>query len=155
MASLTEVLRLLPDNKKQAARSWAAYSLLWLPLAASAANIKASVTTQDDSDFIVMRIKAYATDNAAPPVELTAPQATITFTSGSTNLFPDGNAVHVADFAVSAGARMGHELEFPQLVARNTTLTALASNLTATAMNLRLVLFGLRVFSYVGGAGSL
>lgn len=155
MATLTEVLRLLPDNKRQAARSWAAYSLLWVPLAASASSIKASVTTQDDSDFVVMRIKAYATDTATPPVELTSPQATINFTSGSTNVFPDGNPVHVGNFAVSAGARLGHELEFPQLVARNTTLTALASNLTATAMNLRIVLFGLRVFSYAAGAGSL
>lgn len=146
MATLSEVLRLLPDASKNAGRQWAAYSMLYLPLAASAANTKGSVATQDNSDFILMRIKAYVTDTATPPVENTTPQATLTLQIGDSQMFPDGNAVHIQNFAVSAADRRGHELEFPVRVPRSTNLVCFMSNLTATQMNVRLVFFGLRVY---------
>ncbi len=155
MVSVTEILRLLPDSKKNNARIWGAYSLLWLPLAASAAQVKATVTTQDDSDFVATRIKTYCTDNAAPPVELTAPQATFTFQIGSTNLFPDQNPVHVSNSNVAAAKDRGHELEYPVLIPAVTTLAAFLTNLTAAVMNVRMVIYGVRVFNYQAGSNQL
>jgi hypothetical protein len=155
MATLAEVIRLIPQGKQQNARSWGAYTLLWLPLAANGASVAASVTTQDDSDFIVMRAKATVTDTATPPVENATPQATITLQIGGVVLFPDGNPVHIQQLAVSAADRRGHELEFPQLIAPQTTLQAKATNLTATAMNIRIVLFGLRVFNFARASNTL
>jgi len=148
MPQLGEVLRLLPDSRKGSARNWAAYTMLWLPLAANGASVKASTSTQDSSDFIAMRIKAYVTDTATPPVENTTPQATLLLQIGEASMMPDGNAVHLQNFAISAADRRGHDLEFPIYIQRNTTLVGLASNLTATAMNIRLTIYGLRVFDY-------
>jgi hypothetical protein len=155
MASLSEVLRLLPPNRQNAARQWAYYSLLYLPLAASAPAAKATVTTQSDSDFIVMRIKAYATDTAAPPVENATPQATLDLRIADTAFGPDQNPVHIQAFAVSVAERRGHDLEFPVLVPRNTALVGFVANLTATAMNLRIHLFGVRIFGYDRGDTAL
>lgn len=148
MISVSEALRLLPDSKKSAARLWAGYSLTWLTLGASASNAKATVTTQDDSDFIAIRMKAYATDNAAPPAELPSPQATLTLSIGSNSMFPDGNPVSINDFVVNANDHRGHDFEYPVWVARQTTLTGLLTNLTASAMNVRITLFGIRIFDY-------
>jgi hypothetical protein len=149
MADLNDVLRLLPDSRKANARNWAAYSMLLLPLAANGASVKASTNTQDSSDFICTRIKIYVTDTATPPVENTTPQATVIFQIGEASMMPDGNAVHVQQFAVSAGDRRGHVLEFPIYIQRNTTLVGLFSNLTATAMNVRATFYGIRVFDYL------
>jgi hypothetical protein len=145
--SLTEVIRLLPDSKKNNGRIWAGYSLLWLPLAASTSNVKQTITTQDDSDFIVMRIQAYATTNATPPVENATPQATFTLSIGSNAIFPDNNPVHIGMFLDNATKEGGKDMEFPVLVPAQTTFTAFGNNLTATDIMLRVTMFGIRVFN--------
>lgn len=148
MLSVTEVLRLLAPDKQGKAMLWATYSLTWLPLAASAASVKSTVVTQDDSDFIPMRMKAYVTDNATPPVEVTGPQATFTLSIGSNSLMPDGTPLHIGAANVNATKGKGHEFEYPVIVARSTTMTALLTNLTATAMNVRIALFGIRIMAH-------
>lgn len=148
MQSILDVLSLLPPQKQQSARLEAFYSLTWLPLAANAAQVKATVTTQDDSDFIALRLRAYCTDTATPPVELATPQATLTLSIGSNSLNPDGVGLHVGTFTCSAAAREGLEFAYPVYVARSTTLTAYLSNLTATAMNVRIFLEGIRLMNY-------
>jgi hypothetical protein len=147
MATLAEILSLIPTAKRNSARAWAAYSMQWLPLLASAAGVKGSVTTKDDSDFIVVRIKAYCTTNAIPPVENATPQATLDkLTIGSIAMFPDDNGQHLGQFAISSGDRRGHELEFPVWLPAQTSLNALLTNLTATDIMVRLTFWGFRIF---------
>jgi hypothetical protein len=146
MDNLAAVLSLLPPDVRAQPRAWAAYSILFLPLAANAAGVKGSVTTSDGSSFILTRIKAVCTTNAAPPVENATPQATFTLSIGSLNLFPDGNPQHLQAYAVSSGDRRGHVLEFPTLVDGNTALTCLMTNLTATDFMVRLHLYGIRTW---------
>ncbi|MEP6494492.1 MAG: hypothetical protein ABJF01_17540 [bacterium] len=147
MARLSEVLSLLPAAKRQWPRAWVGYTIPFLPLLASAANVKGSVTTQDGSDFIAMRIAAYSTTNAVPPVENATPQATFTLALGALKIFPDDNAQPLQAYSVSTADRRGHELEFPQLVEGNTTLACYMTNLTATDMHIRFILWGVRLWS--------
>lgn len=151
MVTLGDILRLMPDSMKNRARIWAEYSLTWLPLLASTTNIKASITTQDDSDFIMTRIEAYATTNASPPVEVAAPQATFTLQVGSNQIFPDGTPVHVGMINDNATKDGGQNVDFPTLVPAQTTLQAFANNLTATDIMLRISVWGIRVFNYDRG----
>lgn len=148
MVTISDVLRLLPDKKKNCARIWAGYSLLYLPLVASGSNVKATVTTQDDSDFVAMRIKAYATTNATPAVEVPAPQATFLLNVGSNQLFPDGNPEHIGNFVTNATKEGGQALDYPVYVPATTTLQAFTTNLTATDIMLRIVVYGVRIFNY-------
>lgn len=155
MVTLSDVLRLMPDAMKTRARIWGEYSLTWLPLVASTSNIKASITTQDDSDFILMRLEAYATTNASPPVENGTPQATFTLQVGSNQIFPDGVPVHIGMINDNATKDGGQNVDFPTLVPAQTTLQAFANNLTATDMMLRISCWGIRVFRYDRGATTL
>lgn len=155
MISVAEILRLLPDAKKNNARIWAGYSMLWLPLVGSTSTIKQSITTQDDSDFVAMRMKAYATTNASPPVEVPAPQAIFTLTIGSNQIFPDANPVHVGMIVDNATKEGGHDFEYPVYVPASTTLQAFATNNTSTDMMLRITVFGMRIFNMTRGSKSL
>jgi hypothetical protein len=146
--SLRDALAVLAPAKQQNARLEAFYSLTWLPLAASAANAKATVVTQDDSDFIALRLRAYVTDNNVPPAEVATPQATLTLTIGSNSLMPDGNGLHLGAMTSSAAYRGGLDFAYPVWIARQTTLTGFLTNLTATAMNVRIFLEGIRIMNY-------
>lgn len=148
MTSFLDALSLLTAEQQKRARLEAFYSLTWLPLNASAGNAKATVTTQDDSDFIALRLRAYVTDTATPPVENETPQATLTLSIGSNALMPDQNGVHLGTMTCSKASRLGLDLAFPTYVARSTTLTAFLSNLTPTAMNVRVWLEGIRLMNY-------
>jgi hypothetical protein len=148
--ALHDVLDLLPAAKRKNARLDAFYSLTWLPLAASAAAIKATVTTQDDSDFIAMRLVAYTTDTATPPVENTTPQATLTLQIGSNQLMPDATGLHIGMLSASAAYRTAYEFSYPIWIARQTTLTGFLTNLTATAWNVRIHLEGIRIMNQPG-----
>jgi hypothetical protein len=153
MMTISEALRLVPDEFRSMGKIWANYSLLYLPLALSAANAKATVTTQDDSYFLGMTMEAYATDTATPPVELTAPQATVLFQLASNLLMPDQNPVHVSTFNTCATKNGEEDLDFPIWVPPSTTLTGLVTNLTATAMNLRIRFRGIRFLTSIKGTG--
>lgn len=153
MLSISEALRLVPDEFRNMGKLWSCYSMLYLPLAASAPNAKATVTTQDDSYFLALSMEAYATDTAAPPVELTAPQATLLLTLASNNLMPDGNPLHIATMNTNATKVGDEDLEFPLWIPPSTTLTAQVNNLTATAMNLRIAFKGIRFLTSVKGTG--
>lgn len=155
MATISEVLQLLAPKKRQFARAWGGYMMTWLPLAASAANVQGQLTTQDDSDFIIMRMRAYVTSDAAPPVENATPQMTMTLQIGTTDFFPVNAAMHLQQLAVSSGDRRGFELEYPVYVSAQTTLIAKLTNLAATAYNVRLAFWGIRIFNRPPGKGDL
>jgi len=155
MPSVSEVLSLLPTEKRRLAHTWAGYSIQFLPLTASAAGTTLGFATQDGSEFIIMRIGAYVTTTAAPPVENVVPQATFSITIGSYKLFPDDKAHHVAPYSLSAADHRGHELEFPALVQNNTTVSIAMTNLTAVDMNVRWMLWGVRLIAGPKGVNDL
>jgi hypothetical protein len=155
MANLSEVMRLLPPERQKSARNLAFYTLQWLPLVASQANVKATTSTQDASDFVAMGMIAYATTNAAPPVENVSPQATLLLSIGDASFMPDNNPLHIATFNASAGYRKGFEFPFPVWIQRNTTLTGFLTNLTAVDIMVRIHLYGVRVFDYAAGTRNL
>lgn len=150
--TISEALRLVPDKFRDVPKIYAEYSLLWLPLSATAAAVKATVTTQDDSYFLFTRVKGYVTDNASPPAEITAPQLTYTTQIGSNLIQPDQNPVHIADIITNATKNGGEELDYPIWVPPSTTLAMFMTNLTgATVMNVRVKCCGIRFLtSYKG-----
>jgi hypothetical protein len=148
VSSFIDALSLMSQEQQKRARLEAFYSLTWLPLAASAGNAKATVTTQDDSDFLALRLRAYVTDTAATPAENETPQATLLLSIGSNVLMPDQNGLHIGTFTCSKASRAGLDFAFPTYVARSTTLTAFLTNLTPTAMNVRIWLEGIRLMNY-------
>jgi hypothetical protein len=151
--SISEALRLVPDDFRSMGKLWSCYSLVYLPLAASAANAKATITTQDDSYLLVMSMEAYATDTSATPLELTAPQATLTLLLASNFLMPDNNPLHLATLNTNATKVGDEDLEFPLWIPPATTLTGLLTNLTPTAMNVRIAFKGIRFLTSVKGTG--
>jgi hypothetical protein len=156
MSEFTDVLNLLPPAKRGLARSWVGISMVWLPLAANAAGQSASASTGDDGDFIAMRIKAYVTTNAVPPVEIATPQAIInSLKIGSTDMFPDGKGVPLQHFTTSAAERRGHELEFPVLLPGKTLLTCSLADLSGTITQVRITLFGMWIFASTRGKTAL
>jgi hypothetical protein len=155
MLTLATILSLLPPEMRELPRAWAGYTISYLPLVGGASNAKQATSTQDNSTFILTRIKAYCTTNAVPPVENATPQATFSLSIGTLELFADKTQQHLAPFAVSQNDNRGHELEFPLLVEANTALNAVMTNLTAVDIMVRLHLYGLRLWPGPKPTGAL
>lgn len=147
MLSFTDVLNLVPPSKRKNARLPGIYSLTWLPIAAGASNQPATLTTQNSSDFIALQLKAYVTSTAAPPVETTAPQLTMTITVGSNNYTVDNIGIPVGAFSSSASERRPFLFSFPWYIERNTTLTATLTSLFNADLNVRIFLEGIRIMN--------
>lgn len=142
--NISEALRLVPPTFASAPKIWAQYTIPYTTLLASTANQVGKVTTMDDSYFLATSLTAYANNNATPPVELTAPQATYTITLASNNIQPDGNPVPVGLLITNATKRGGLELDYPLWVPPSTNLSTLVSNLTSSAFNLWITFGGVR-----------
>lgn len=151
MISLSEALSVIDPALRGRARVDAFYSLTWLPITNGSANVPATVTTQDDSDFVPLRMKAYVTSTAVPPVENATPQLTLTLQIGAVMLMPDTNGIEVATFTCSAAQRRGHDFAYPMLISRNTTLTGFLTNLAGADQSVRIFLEGIRILSYRAG----
>lgn len=150
MSTASETISLLSSARRQYAHTWSSYSLLFLPLVASTA-ATLTVSPQDGNEFILMRIGAYCTTNANPPVENATPQATFTMKVGSLPLFPDGSSQHLAPYSLSSADHRGHDLEFPVLVPTSTAISVTMTNLTAVDIMVRWMFWGMRLIP--GGKG--
>lgn len=139
---------LIPASARTRATIWSTYTLLWQTATAGQSGALATVTTQNDSDFMAAGIRAYVTSTASPPVEQTAPQATVLLMIGSNSLQPDQTPIPLQPFTSNANKMGFWELEYPIYIPRNTTLTGTLTNLSATDYTVRIVFGGVRVLPY-------
>lgn len=151
MISIRDALALIPPSKQKNARMLGFYSLTWLPITSAASNQVDTTTTQDDSDFIALRMKAYVTTTANPPVEVATPQLTFSLQVGATgSIMADGTPIHVGTFASSTAERRAYDFAFPLWLSKNTTLTGTLTNLFNADLNVRILLEGIRILGYAG-----
>lgn len=140
-------LALLPASQRARSMDYNAYSIEWLPLAASAAQQKASVTIDSSVDFVATEVSGEVTDTATPPVHNATPMATLQIQVADRKLFDKD--VMWTNFVGNIAAAPGvHVLPFPLFLPRATTVTGFLTNLTPTAGNYRLTFHGFIIHDY-------
>lgn len=113
-------------------------------MAANASKQKASFTVDANADFVGIIPMWYATDTAAPPAEVLAPQVTLNMNvSGGRQIFDKD--VHIKN-AFGQQVTSGFPFAFPLWVARTGTLNVFLTDLANTARNMRLTIHGFHIY---------
>jgi len=137
-------IALLAGSDKARSKDYAAYTLEWLPLAASQARVKATFTVDSQVDFVALYATGNATDTANPPVENATPQFLINFNVADRQVFD--RDIHWRNAVGSAISPF--PIPFPFYMPRATTLTGFLTNLTAVANNVRITFHGFVLHTY-------
>jgi hypothetical protein len=141
---LGAALVLLPPDTRTKAKEYAPYSLEWAPMAANANKQKASFTVDANADFVGIFATWYATDTAAPPAEILAPQLMFNMNiTGGRQVFDKD--VHIKNFA-GQQATNGFPFAFPLWVARTGTLNGFLTDLANLARNVRITVHGFHIY---------
>lgn len=135
---------MLPEYVRARAKDYFAYSIDFLPLAASATQ-RAAFQVQNDSDFLliglagVWRVPATAVvdGNQAATVEM--------FSSGSGRLLSNRAMDYLNWFGT---AREPMYTPYPKLLERASEFAVTLNNLTAVAFNVRLAFHGFKIFDW-------
>lgn len=140
-------IALLPPSQRAKSMDYNAYSLEWVPLAASASQAKATVTIDSSVDFVALYASGVVTDTATPPVLIASPMAMLSLQVADRKLFDKD--VHWMNFVGAvASSSSFFPLPFPLFLPKATTVTGFLTNLTATAANYRLTLHGYIIHDY-------
>lgn len=140
-------IALLPASYRERAKDFAAYSLEWSPLAASAARAKAQFQVASDVDFVALYATGFVTTTAAPPVDVASPAILINFSVADRQVFDKD--VRWQTIIGNAGAPF--PLPFPLWMPAATTLVGLATDLSTVASVTRVTFHGFIMHSYPRG----
>ncbi|MGH7177673.1 MAG: hypothetical protein ACREJC_09860 [Tepidisphaeraceae bacterium] len=136
--------RNLPPRMRERARDFFAYTIDFIPLAATTTTVQ-EVNIQSDSDFIIGAAVAVVTDTANTTRLAFVPELVQLFSAASgRNLF--SGATHFEN--VFGTAQEPAIWPIPKLLAAGSTFSAQLQNLEATARNVRLAFLGFKVFAY-------
>jgi hypothetical protein len=141
---LGAALFMLGADVRARAKEYCFYSLEWVPMTAAASNQKATFTVDSNNDFVGLLATWYATDTAAPPVEIAAPQVMINLAVSGGRNWGD-KPVHLKNFC-GQQTTAGFPTVFPIWLARSTTLNAFITDLANTARNIRITIHGFALY---------
>lgn len=137
----------LPAGLRERARDFFAYTIDFIPLAATTTTTQ-DVNIQSDSDFVIGAAVATVTDTANTTRLAFVPQLVQLFSAASgRNLF--SGATHFEN--IFGTAQEPAIWPIPKLLAAGSTFSAQLQNLEATARNVRLAFLGFKIFNFRDG----
>lgn len=137
---------LMEVEDQAAMKAYGAYSLEWLPLAASASKATARLAVSSEADFVVVAVTKFITDNAAPPVFVTNSLQTLDLRIGDKSPFVD-REVALENFAGTAADPF--IITWPWKWTANTTVVGFLTNLSTAVFNVRLTFHGIHIYNGV------